>query len=242
MAPSPQPFQLSILEPALVDLKVRLAMTRFPDQASDGPWTYGTDLEYMRSLQLTARTRAAFGEPVNPHLFRSCAATTIAIFDPGRIGVARDLLGHVSLATTRAHYNKARSIEASRIYAKALAEACKSGEPLTRGFSLHGNWAAGAVRNRLLAADFKRLTRTEIRTSSFIANSISQSPDSERHSDESEQFASHFQIATPVGQRGRHICLTHHVSMLEQRADGRRSANCLACHGPGHRPWARRGR
>jgi integrase/recombinase XerD len=70
---------------------------------------------------ITDRTRAAFGHSVSPHLFRSCAATTIAILDPGRIGVARDLLGHVSLATTHAHYNKAASIEASRLYAGILA-------------------------------------------------------------------------------------------------------------------------
>ena len=50
MAPSPEPFQLSIPETALANLKARLAMTRFPDQAPDGPWAYGTDLEYMRSL------------------------------------------------------------------------------------------------------------------------------------------------------------------------------------------------
>jgi pimeloyl-ACP methyl ester carboxylesterase len=50
MAPSPEPFQLSIPETALADLKARLAMTRFPDQAPGGPWAYGTDLEYMHSL------------------------------------------------------------------------------------------------------------------------------------------------------------------------------------------------
>src|ERR1700730_17129778 len=41
---------------------------------------------------ITERTRDAFGQSVNPHLFRHCAATTIAIFEPGRIGYARDLL------------------------------------------------------------------------------------------------------------------------------------------------------
>jgi integrase/recombinase XerD len=68
-----------------------------------------------------ARTRSAFGQPIGPHLFRHCAATTIAILEPGRIGVARDLLEHTSLATTNAYYYKAHSIEASRLYAGALA-------------------------------------------------------------------------------------------------------------------------
>jgi integrase/recombinase XerD len=70
---------------------------------------------------IAERTREAFGQPVNPHLFRHCAATTIAIRQPGRIGVAKDLLDHASLATTNAYYNKARSIEASRLYANVLA-------------------------------------------------------------------------------------------------------------------------
>jgi integrase/recombinase XerD len=69
---------------------------------------------------ITERTRQAFGQSVNPHLFRHCAATTIAILQPRRIGVARDLLGHASLSTTNTHYNKARSIDASRLYAGVL--------------------------------------------------------------------------------------------------------------------------
>ena len=40
---------------------------------------------------ITERTRQAFGQSVNPHLFRHCAATTIEMLQPGRIGVARDL-------------------------------------------------------------------------------------------------------------------------------------------------------
>lgn len=69
---------------------------------------------------ISARTRAAFGHAVNPHLFRDCAATTIAISAPDRIGIARDLLGHASLTTTETYYNQARSIDASRLLAQAL--------------------------------------------------------------------------------------------------------------------------
>jgi hypothetical protein len=50
MAPSPEPFQLSTPETALADLKARLAMTRFPDQAPDDRRAYGTDPGYLRSL------------------------------------------------------------------------------------------------------------------------------------------------------------------------------------------------
>jgi integrase len=69
---------------------------------------------------ISERTRAAFGHAVNPHLFRDCAATTIAITAPESIGIARDLLSHASLATTEKYYNQARSIDASRLLARAL--------------------------------------------------------------------------------------------------------------------------
>jgi integrase len=69
---------------------------------------------------ITQRTRAAFGRAINPHLFRDCAATTIAIKAPDQIGVARDLLGHASLVTTEQYYNQARSIDASRLLARVL--------------------------------------------------------------------------------------------------------------------------
>src|SRR3954468_16005291 len=50
MAPSPQPFRLSIPDEQIADLKDRLGRTRFPDQAPDGPWAYGTDLATMKEL------------------------------------------------------------------------------------------------------------------------------------------------------------------------------------------------
>jgi len=47
---SPRAFTLSVPEAALGDLRARLALTRFPDQAPDGPWAYGTDLGYMKTV------------------------------------------------------------------------------------------------------------------------------------------------------------------------------------------------
>jgi hypothetical protein len=41
---------LNIPEPAIADLRERLARTRLPDQAPGPAWAYGTDLEYMRQL------------------------------------------------------------------------------------------------------------------------------------------------------------------------------------------------
>jgi pimeloyl-ACP methyl ester carboxylesterase len=50
MAATPQPFTLAVPDQALADLQARLGMTRFPDQAPDASWAYGTDLDYMRNL------------------------------------------------------------------------------------------------------------------------------------------------------------------------------------------------
>jgi microsomal epoxide hydrolase len=47
---NPTPFTLHVPDEALADLRARLAQTRFPDQAPDAPWAYGTDLDYMKEL------------------------------------------------------------------------------------------------------------------------------------------------------------------------------------------------
>ncbi|HET8996224.1 MAG TPA: epoxide hydrolase [Acetobacteraceae bacterium] len=53
----PEPFTLSVPDTALADLRQRLANTRFPDQAPDAPWAYGTDLDAMRGLVAYWRDR-----------------------------------------------------------------------------------------------------------------------------------------------------------------------------------------
>jgi site-specific recombinase XerD len=60
-----------------------------------------------------ARTRAAFGRAVNPHLFRDAAATSVAIEDPAHVRIAAQVLGHGAFATTERHYNLARGQEAA---------------------------------------------------------------------------------------------------------------------------------
>jgi site-specific recombinase XerD len=71
---------------------------------------------------ISSLTRAEFGRPISPHLFRHCAATYIAMVAPGRIGVARDLLDHTTDSTTNLYYNMAGSLHAGDIYAEILAE------------------------------------------------------------------------------------------------------------------------
>jgi pimeloyl-ACP methyl ester carboxylesterase len=50
MASTAIPFTMSIPDQAIADLRARLALTRFPDQAPDAPWAFGTDLAYMKTL------------------------------------------------------------------------------------------------------------------------------------------------------------------------------------------------
>ena len=45
-----QPFTLCVPDSELVDLRERLARTRFPDSAPGAPWLYGTSVDYLRSL------------------------------------------------------------------------------------------------------------------------------------------------------------------------------------------------
>jgi integrase/recombinase XerD len=65
-------------------------------------------------------TKVAFGAAINPHLFRDCAATTIAIDDPGHAEIIAHVLGHSSMITSELHYNQAGSIEAGGQYQAVL--------------------------------------------------------------------------------------------------------------------------
>jgi site-specific recombinase XerD len=83
----------------------------------------GRPLSLCSISRLVAKhTEAAFGDRIPPHRLRHCAASTIAVSAPGRIGLAARLLDHTSSKTTYDHYVLARSVEASRSYAKLIDE------------------------------------------------------------------------------------------------------------------------
>jgi site-specific recombinase XerD len=91
-------------------------------QASDRLWiSQGARPMTGRRIhrRVTAVTRRLFGQPINPHLFRDCFATSIAIRDPGHIRIAAILLGH-SQRTNEGHYNQARALEAGRLYQQEM--------------------------------------------------------------------------------------------------------------------------
>jgi integrase/recombinase XerD len=64
--------------------------------------------------RITKTTEKAFGISINPHLFRDCAVTTVAIEDPAHIGIAAPILGHTDPRTTEEHYIQANALVAGR--------------------------------------------------------------------------------------------------------------------------------
>jgi microsomal epoxide hydrolase len=52
-----RPFRLEVPQAAIDDLRARLDRTRWPDEAPEAPWAYGTSLGFMRELVHDWRTR-----------------------------------------------------------------------------------------------------------------------------------------------------------------------------------------
>ena len=65
-------------------------------------------------------TREPGEPPLSPHLFRSCAATSLAIDAPGSVDIVPAVLGHTSRKTGERYYNLATSLEASRAHSAML--------------------------------------------------------------------------------------------------------------------------
>jgi integrase/recombinase XerD len=100
-----------------VHRNVLLARASSPQPDLRAVWisTTGRPMDDMAIYRVTTtRTLAEFGKAVNPHLFRDCAATTIAIDDPICVQIVMHILGHTRLATAERHYNQARGVEAGR--------------------------------------------------------------------------------------------------------------------------------
>jgi integrase len=87
----------------------------------------GTQIEQEAlARRIVKHTKAAFGRSVSPHLFRDCAATSIAVDNPKHIGDASLVLGHAGHRMTEKHYNHARSLQASRRLAGTLVRFARS--------------------------------------------------------------------------------------------------------------------
>lgn len=63
---------------------------------------------------LAQLTEREFGVVMRPHAFRHVAATSIAVADPARAGIIRDVLGHATIRTSEKYYNRATAFDVSR--------------------------------------------------------------------------------------------------------------------------------
>jgi len=70
------------------------------------------------------RTKPPGRLPMSPHLFRSAAATSVAVGAPDAVDIIPAVLGHASAKTAERYYNLAGSLEASRAHA-ALIDAVR---------------------------------------------------------------------------------------------------------------------
>ena len=101
-------------------------------EAGRGLWIsrFGTRMAQGTLTVMTKqRTDTKFGKKVNVHLFRDCAATTIAWDNPDNPGIAMEVLGHSSPTASERSYNHALSLKAFGAYHAYLAEMAKAPRP-----------------------------------------------------------------------------------------------------------------
>ena len=78
-----------------------------------------TQMSIYQQIQL--RTKAAFGDGLNPHRFRDAAATTLAIEDPTHVRISARVLGHQSFQTTETYYQHAEQNQANKLFTEAIS-------------------------------------------------------------------------------------------------------------------------
>jgi integrase/recombinase XerC len=82
----------------------------------------GTALLYGGLYNLTCKlTELHRGRAISPHLFRHCAATSIANDDPDHAGIIKTVLSHASIKTGESFYNQATMLTAARRHHDVIA-------------------------------------------------------------------------------------------------------------------------
>jgi integrase len=69
---------------------------------------------------VTETTRSAIGVDISPHMFRTSAASTAAIYAAENPNLGSALLNHSNPTVTQEHYNRASSISASQALAAVI--------------------------------------------------------------------------------------------------------------------------
>lgn len=85
---------------------------------------------------IMARTKAAFGRGLSPHLFRDCAVTSLGNESPEYVWLGMYLLNHKDSRTTEKHYDQALSGTAVRQYQNSLVDQRKKITKKQRGTSM----------------------------------------------------------------------------------------------------------
>ena len=104
-------------------------------QTSDYLWINAAGEPYRPgslSQRIAKLTRGLFGVSISPHLFRDCAATSIATDDPEHVMIIASILGHTTLRTAENHYNHARCLEAGRRFQKSIKDRRHHARPIGR--------------------------------------------------------------------------------------------------------------
>jgi len=102
---------------------------------SDDLWIHQFGRPYQWSSlaqRIPILTRRLVGVAISPHLFRDCAATTIATDDPEHVLSIAPLLGHATLRTAEMHYNHAQALEANRRFQVSVRQMRRTCLPLRR--------------------------------------------------------------------------------------------------------------
>lgn len=80
--------------------------------------------------RLTKLTHRLFGTPINPHLLRDCAASSLAAVSADMARAAAPLLGHRHFSTTERHYIQADNLAAGRRLGSILDQLKAASEDL----------------------------------------------------------------------------------------------------------------
>jgi len=91
------------------------------DDVSNALWLtsdYGTPMTYASVGEaITETARSTVGVKVSPHLFRTAAASTAAVYGGSTPHLASAILHHTDPAVTEAHYNRGSSMSTPQAYA-----------------------------------------------------------------------------------------------------------------------------
>jgi site-specific recombinase XerC len=121
-----QPVSFELPEPLVPWFERYLAEVRplFPHAAESSRLWLGKEgvMHDARSVyhRITRLTRRLFGTPINPHLLRDCAASSLAAVSADMARAAAPLLGHRHFTTTERFYIQADNLAASRRHGATL--------------------------------------------------------------------------------------------------------------------------